>query len=140
MNNSSPFAIDTILISPDGVIIAAYSESCENLIGEDVSQREYIRQVLKTEQPVMSGVFNTIEGYPEIEMDYPVFSEEGVFLGMVSLLIGQTELFKEVIFTADPLENYEIFALETDGNIVYDLNKSPHSPDLNSQPELIQWA
>ncbi|NLV27685.1 MAG: hypothetical protein GXY48_11050 [Methanomicrobiales archaeon] len=137
LHNSYDYSIDAVIIGSDGKNVSIYPQSYNYLIGENISNRSYVVKGFTEKKPVMSDVFLTFEGFPAIDQNYPDFSLNNLFQGMISLLIGQTEMFRYAIYQADPERKFEIFIIETDGDIVYDVNTTQIGHNLFTDPMFI---
>lgn len=59
----------------------------QKAIGTDISGQEHIREILQTHQPVISDVFQAVQGFQAIAIHVPVF-REGRFDGTIGLLVS----------------------------------------------------
>jgi len=141
---SVPFVIDTITISSEGKILATYPKDLTYLIGENIGEREYVKNLLSFKKAVMSPVFIMIEGFPAVDIVHPVYSHNGEFMGGISLLMDEKEFFTDLITALDPDSIFEIFVMENDGHIVYDSNISQigentfKSPLFQDYPDILE--
>ncbi len=58
----------------------------DEVIGRDISYQPHNALIMETHEPVISDVFNTVQGYRAIAFAYPVFKNEE-YNGCISLLI-----------------------------------------------------
>ncbi len=79
-------------VDADGIILYTYPDN-QSVIGDDISYQEHVRQVIATQQPVISDVFLSAQGYLAIALHVPVFKEK-VFTGSLAILIPIDELGK----------------------------------------------
>ena len=56
-------------------------------IGTDISGQEHVREILKTYKPVISDVFQTVQGFQAIAIHVPVM-RDGRFAGTIGLLVS----------------------------------------------------
>ncbi len=56
------------------------------LIGKDISSQEHIRTILQTHEPVVSDVFEAVQGYRGLAYHVPVFKNQ-IFQGTIGVLI-----------------------------------------------------
>jgi len=119
-NAHYPFLVDCCTVNSRGRMLlvepAAY-KSCE---GADISSQEQIVRLHATKQPVMSRTIAMVEGFCAIDMEQPVFSRSGEFLGSVSMLINSEALFASIIPPAIKGYPVNIWVVETNGRILYD--------------------
>lgn len=72
-------------VSKDGKIIYTYPY-LEDVIGKDISDQPHNAEIIKTQRPVLSDVFTTVQGYNAIVYAYPIFKNYQ-YDGCVSLVI-----------------------------------------------------
>ncbi|MCF8366011.1 MAG: PAS domain S-box protein [Bacteroidales bacterium] len=77
-------------VDASGTIMFTYPER-DSLIGKDISYQKHIKQLLSTQQPVISDVFESVQGYPSIALHVPVFKNTE-FVGSLALLVPITTL------------------------------------------------
>jgi PAS domain S-box-containing protein len=65
-------------------------------IGADLSPQEHVQKILQTHQPVISDVFDSIQGFPTIAFHVPVF-EDGAFQGSLAILIPFDQLSRNYL-------------------------------------------
>ncbi|MDO8952070.1 MAG: ATP-binding protein [Draconibacterium sp.] len=68
-----------------GIILYTYPFN-QSVIGDDISSQEHVRQVIATQQPVISDVFKSVQGYLAIAMHIPVFNNSA-YVGSLAILI-----------------------------------------------------
>ncbi|HOW56354.1 MAG TPA: PAS domain S-box protein [Smithellaceae bacterium] len=61
------------------------------LIGADISAQEHVRETLKTHQPVVSDVFDAVQGFRSIAFHVPVFQGKK-YSGSLAVLISFDEI------------------------------------------------
>jgi len=69
-----PWALSSVVISRDGIILAAAPENYEEIVGENVSGHEFFQKSKASQSPMVSGVFRMVEGFDAIGQSYPIFS------------------------------------------------------------------
>ncbi len=58
----------------------------DQAIGKDISGQEHNRYVMNEQKPVVSNVFQTVQGYTSVAFAYPVF-DAGKYAGAITVLI-----------------------------------------------------
>nr|NJM01065.1 hypothetical protein [Desulfobacula sp.] len=58
-----------------------------SLLGQDISGQSHVKKILETHQPVISDVFDAVQGYRAIALHVPVFRADE-FLGTIGVLIN----------------------------------------------------
>ncbi|MEE9912014.1 MAG: PAS domain-containing protein [Deltaproteobacteria bacterium] len=59
----------------------------QKAIGTDISGQEHVREILQTQKPVISDVFQAVQGFQAIALHVPVF-RQGRFDGTIGLLVS----------------------------------------------------
>lgn len=72
-------------VSAEGKILYTYPY-IEDAIGKDLSSQAHNKQIMEHHEPVISDVFQTVQGYRAIVYAYPVF-KDSVYNGSISLVI-----------------------------------------------------
>jgi hypothetical protein len=131
-------------ISKDGKIIVAECKGCERNDGADISGQEHVALILKTKNPTFSKQFLLVEGYNGTVLEYPVFSPQGMFLGVISAVIEPDKLLNAL---AAPLLQYDrynrsdvanytytFWVMDLDGSLLYDEDASQIGKNLFEDP------
>jgi hypothetical protein len=117
---SASYAVDCALVDSAGRMVTVEPEEYRKFEGADISKQEQIIRLHKSKKPVLSEVIRTVEGFDAVDIEQPVFSPEGGFMGSVSLLIRPEALLSGV---ATPLVQglpLDVWAMQKDGRILYD--------------------
>ncbi len=115
-----PYAVDCAIVDPKGRMVTVEPEGYRKFEGSDISKQEQIVLMQKFRRPVMSQVFRAVEGFDAVDIEYPVFSPEGEFIGSVSLLIRPDSLFSTVITPMIQGLPVDVWVMQKDGRIIYD--------------------
>ena len=117
---SVSYAVDCAAVDSSGRMITVEPQEYRKFEGADISKQEQVIRLHKSKKPVFSKVIRTVEGFEAVDIEYPVFSSEGGFMGSVSLLIRPETLLSGV---ATPLVQglpLDVWAMQKDGRILYD--------------------
>jgi PAS domain S-box-containing protein len=82
-------------VDASGRIIYTYPE-IHGAIGTDLSSQEHIQKIMQTHKPVVSDVFDSVQGFVTIAFHVPVF-EDGVFQGSLAVLIPFDQLSRKYL-------------------------------------------
>jgi PAS domain S-box-containing protein len=82
-------------VSASGRIAYSFPET-PGTIGADLSSQEHIQAIIQTHKPVVSDVFDSIQGFATIAFHVPVFEEE-VFQGSLAVLIPFDQLSRKYL-------------------------------------------
>lgn len=119
-NSAYPFLVDCCTVSAEGRMLLVEPAEYRSGEGADISGQEHILQLRSTKRPVMSRTILMVEGFHAVDLEHPVLSANGEFLGSVSVLIQPESLFGSL---APPIiKGYpvEIWVMEPTGRILYD--------------------
>jgi len=117
---STPLAIDCVTVNEKGKIIIAEPVQYKKFAGADISKQEQIIRLQKERKPVIGSVFRAVEGVEAVDFEYPVFLPSGKFAGSVSVLFRPEVVIGLSIRKAASHVPVEIWAMQTDGRIIYD--------------------
>jgi len=124
--------VEAVTFGKDGKIIVAECKGCEGGEGADISSQEHIAHVLKTKTPTLSKQLLLVEGYTGTALAYPVFSQQGEFLGGISAIIEPDKLLNEMVapqlhfdaYNRSNITDYSFWLMHLDGLIAYDRDAS----------------
>jgi len=119
--NENQYAYNCVTVDATGTIVNVAPRQYTSVIGEDISGQEQIIRLHETHQPVLSQAIKMVEGFVGIDLEHPVFDQDGAFIGSVSVLT-QPDFFGSII--SRKVHNFpvEIFVLQRDGTTIYDVN------------------
>lgn len=116
-----PYSIDGVTIDKSGRIVEVEPAEYRNVIGRDISNQAQVHTIMKEHRPVMSTLFKSVEGIYATDAEYPVLDGDGRFIGAVSLLFCPDRLLRKSIEKAVTGTKVNIWVLDTDGTILYDI-------------------
>ncbi|HTY38740.1 MAG TPA: ATP-binding protein [Bacteroidota bacterium] len=121
-----------------GVILAT-SPLFPGSVGADISKQRHIAKILADHKPVVSDVFDAVQGFQAIAIHYPVF-KGGRFDGTIALVIDFGKVGKRILGDVESDGSGYAWMLSSDGIELYcpitrHIGKSVHetskdSPDL----------
>lgn len=82
-------------VSAAGRIIYTFPER-SGATGKDLSFQKHIQEIIQTHQPVISDVFDSVQGFATIAVHVPVF-ENGVFAGSLGILVPFDQLSRHYL-------------------------------------------
>jgi hypothetical protein len=103
-------------------------------------------KMFKTQKPVMSGSFRSVEGPDAVVIHHPVFSPDRRFKGSVSALFAPEYLLGSIIGPVASNLPVDIFLMQTDGLMIYDVDPKQiglnvfQDPLYRPFPELLALA
>ncbi|MCE1247713.1 MAG: hypothetical protein LWY06_13820 [Firmicutes bacterium] len=128
------FVIDCCTVDTKGKIVAAEPDFFKSSEGKDISSQEQVQFMLKNHKPVISRLFFAVEGMDALDFERPVFDSNGKFIGAVSLLIDSEKLFGGIIDPATAGVPVDIWAVQTNGTVVFDPDREEIGRSIISDP------
>lgn len=120
---ANPYIIDCETVSNKGIMVAVEPPAHRNSEGADISRQEHMVKLFKTHRPVLSGSFHSVEGPQAVVIHHPVFSVGRRFDGSMAALFAPEYLLAGIIGPVQANLPVEIFLMQTDGLIIYDVDE-----------------
>jgi hypothetical protein len=117
---TAPYAIDCATVDRAGTMLIVEPEEYRQFEGTAIGKQEQIIRLHKSRKPVLSKVIRTVEGFDAVDIEHPVFSSQGKFMGSVSILIRPESLLSGVAAGLVQGLPIDVWAMQTDGRILYD--------------------
>lgn len=124
-----PYIVDCAIVDNKGTMVTIEPAEHRNYEGADISSQEQIVKLHKTKMPVMSKVFRSVENTYSVDIEYPILSSDGEFLGSVSALIEQDVFLNTILSTLYKKLPYKVIVMQTDGVMLY--NPNPNQINRN---------
>lgn len=143
---ANPYIIDCETVSNAGIMVVVEPPAHRASEGADISKQAHMVRLFKTRQPVMSGLFRSVEGPQSVVIHHPVFSADHRFSGSVSALFAPEYLLSSIIGPVASNLPVDIFLMQTDGLIIYDVDTRQigrnafTDPLYQPFPELLSFA
>jgi len=128
------YVIDCAFIDDKGVIKVIEPDRYKNSEGIDISYQDAVKEILKTREPVMSDLIDSVEGIKSVDFKVPVFSEKKEFLGCVSMLTRIEEMIKFAAVQVEAGRGVKTWVMQKDGLIIYETDHSQIGLNLFSDP------
>ncbi|MRR53318.1 MAG: hypothetical protein EG822_02245 [Deltaproteobacteria bacterium] len=117
---STSSAIDCATVDSAGTMLLIEPAKYRKFEGAAIGSQEQMVRLHATKKPVMSRVIRTVEGLDAVDIEHPVFSPQGTFEGSVSMLITPESLIASVAGKLVQGLPIDVWAMQTDGRILYD--------------------
>ncbi len=104
-------------IDTTGVILYTYPYN-QSVIGHNISYQNHVKQVLVNQQPIISDVFMSAQGFLAIALHVPVFKNKS-FVGSLSVLIPIDRLGKLYLGKIKNRKNGHAWLLSESGIEIY---------------------
>lgn len=128
------YVVDCCTVDPAGKIAAIEPEVFKSHEGADIGKQEQVVRLRQTRRPVLSLNMPMVEGFEAVDLEWPVVGAGGAFKGSVSMLIKPEALIDSV---GKPLTEglpVNIWIMQKNGLILYDVHKDEIGRDLFSDP------
>jgi len=129
----SPQIVDAVTVDSTGKIVAVEPASYQYVVGADIGGREYIKRLWEAKAPVISSIFS-VEGFPAIDLERPVFNDKRELVGSVSLLLKPEDFFSSFDVPEIGGQKPEIMVTQQDGYILYDTDTSQIGRNVLTDP------
>lgn len=115
-----PDVVDCSTIDTAGIIVAVEPPDYHDAEGADISDQQQVITLQQTLQPVLSDLFMAVEGFPAVDLEWPVLPAEDELLGSVSMLIRHADFIGRIVEAKTAGTEYTCMVLQLDGIILYD--------------------
>ena len=112
--------VDCCSVDLKGRMLTVEPASYRSFEGKDISGQKQVVKVLGSRKPVLSQVFRSVEGYDAVDLEYPVFTPAGEFIGSVSILLKPEKILGEIIKPLLKGLPGAVWSMDTEGRILYD--------------------
>ena len=129
-----PWALSSVVISPQGIILTAVPETYAGIVGTNVSGHLHFQKANAARVPMVSGVFRLAEGFDGIAQSYPVFSSSGEYLGYTDITYEPYVFLGRHIDKAIRGTDYDARVVQTDGTVIYDTSGEEIGKNVVSDP------
>lgn len=117
--SNNPQVVNVSFIDIEGVLTHIYPDEFNYVEGDWIGDQEQVTELHRTGLPVLSQSFIAVEGFPALDLEWPVFTKEGELSGSLSFLI-KPETFLAPLIIPKNYEPYEFWVMQPDGLIFYD--------------------
>ena len=129
-----PWAISSLVITNDGIVLTAVPGNYEEIVGTDLSWQEQVQKANSEKIPVISDVFTMAEGFTGISQSYPVFFASGEYLGYTDMTYKPETFLGRQIEPVIEGTPYDVWVVQTDGTLIYDTKSEEIGNNLFSDP------
>ena len=126
----SPYLFDVAYINTDLVMQYMAPEKYRHLEGTDISHQKQMQEIAQKKTPLVSKLFMTVEDLYGIDVEWPVFNNAGDWKGTLSMLVEPYQFFGEIIEENLKNTDYEIWIMQQDGTIIYDIDREEINENL----------
>lgn len=122
------------------ILVAVEPSTYNSIEGEDISGQEQNMQLHQTMRPAMSNMIPLVEGFNGVVMVAPIFDVSGKFMGALSIVIQPSILLKAAIAPAKEDTSYSMWAMQTNGTLIYDPDPAQQGRNLLTDPIYLNYT
>ena len=123
------YAVNCAAVDLQGKMVTVEPAAFKLYEGRDISGQEQVAYILTNRKPVLSQGFQAMEGFAAVDIEHPVATPEGRFLGSVSLTFRPDKFLGDIVRPTLQGMPLDIWAMEKEGLILYDID--PRQNGLN---------
>ncbi|MDA8124077.1 MAG: cache domain-containing protein [Deltaproteobacteria bacterium] len=141
---SFAFAVDCAAVDARGRMVTVEPPPYRHVEGSDISAQPQVKEVIKKKKPVLSAVFRAVEGFAAADLEYPVSTPDGRYIGSVSLLFKPEQFLSQLLTPLLKGLPVDICVMDKKGRILYDADPAQigqnlfRSPLFRSYPQLLK--
>jgi hypothetical protein len=128
------FVIDFAITDTAGKMVTIAPDTYSSYEGTDISTQEVTIKFNETKQPMLSQMFTSVEGMDAVVIMWPIFSEQGDFMGILSALFKPETLFAYVTGPGLKRTGVAVNVIQLDGLAIYDSEYSDTGKNLFIDP------
>lgn len=132
--DENPDIFEAAYIDSKGYLRYIEPGDYKNFENVDISDQEHIIAMQKNPAPQFTGAFEAVEGFQAVVIARPLFDSEKRFAGSSHLLIRPELLIDTLLKKTSIPDGYELWIMQTDGQIIYDQDKGEIGKMLFSDP------
>lgn len=106
-------------ISPKGVMVRIEPYEYSRFQGSDISKQPQVKFMLEKQEPVLSHLFQTVEGYWSVDLERPIIGKKGLFHGALSATFHPAPFTKSILDRLDSSGGVRFYLLQLDGLVLY---------------------
>ena len=115
--------VDCSFVNQKGVMKVVEPLKYKKYEGSDISAQEQVARVIRTQKPVLSNVFRSVEGFYSFDFEYPVINKSGTYAGSISFLVKPETFFRPFLDQILNKRPVEIWVMDSNGFVIYDRDK-----------------
>lgn len=120
-DRSEDYVYASYRISKEGIIENMYPLD-KNSIGADISGQMHMAKIRETLKPVLSDVFDAVEGFQGVTLHYPVLVN-GKYDGTVAFLVNIDDLLANLALFDKHIHPHESFLFDKNKKVILSDNK-----------------
>ncbi|WP_321507697.1 cache domain-containing protein [uncultured Methanoregula sp.] len=129
-----PWAYSSLVVSRDGIVMAAAPKNYAGVIGTNLSGQVQFRTMNTARAPAVTGVFRLVEGFTGVAQSYPIISPSGEYLGYTDITYAPEIFLGRYIEKATIGTGYDVWVVQKDGTEIYDTSKEEIGKNIVTDP------
>jgi len=129
-----PWALSSLVISKEGMVVTAVPKNYGDIVGMDLSWQEQVQKANSEQVPIVSDVFTMAEGFTGISQSCPVFSSSGEYLGYTDITYRADTFLGRQVKPVIEDTPYDVWVAQIDGTLIYDTKSEEISNNLLTDP------
>lgn len=129
-----PSVITASYIDLKGILRYIEPREYKNVEGSDISPQEHVIGMMKKPEPVFSQGFKAVEGFTAVVIAHPVSGSGKGYNGSINLILRPEFIVEPLLKNLSIPPEYELWIMQTDGQIIYDPDSDEIGRMLFSDP------
>lgn len=123
------FIANCSIVDASGRLIAIVPAEYKGHEGKDISAQAHFIKLKQNKKPVLSGLFEAVEGFKAIALHYPITDKKSELIGSISILMRPEIVFHEILSPLIAGAPVTLLLVQTDGVILF--GRSPEEIGAN---------
>ncbi len=129
-----PAVITASYIDSKGILRYIEPREYKNVEGSNISAQEHVIAMMKKPEPVFSPGFKAVEGFTAVVIAHPVPGSKKGYHGSINLVLRTDFLVEPLLKNLSIPPEYELWIMQTDGQIIYDADSDEIGRMLFADP------
>lgn len=123
LKQKNPLIVNCTFVDKKSVMKVIEPAKYRKYEGTDIGAQEHVARVLRTQKPVLSNVFRSVEGFYSFSFEYPVINKSGNYEGSINFLVKPETFFRKFLDKMLKNRPIEIWVMDNNGGVIYDRDK-----------------
>lgn len=123
LKQKTPLVSTCSFIDRKGIMKVVEPVKYRKYEGSDISSQEQVVRVARTQKPVLSNVFRSVEGFYGFSFLCPVMTKSGAYAGSISFLVKPETFFRNFLDQLLKNRPVEIWVMDKNGFVIYDRDR-----------------
>jgi len=129
-----PWAVSSLVISKEGIVLTAVPKNYEDVVGMDLSYQPQVRKANSEQVPIVSDVFMMAEGFAGISQSYPIISLTREYLGYTDITYKPEDFLDRRMGPVIDGTDYDVWVAQVDGTVIYDTTEEEIGKNIATDP------